>query len=805
MADEMRLPRFWKDRRLLVVTVVAIILVAALSLGAWSMVGKDRVEEITFAEVMATTTSERTDTYDHVVVASSAPILASAATPLAVWYDKPAGDYGMVPLLVEGEEEEVGQQARLKDYLDLSSPLRVDGADHTTASIQAALGAFERAGGVVVVDVGFEGYSASMRASLVASYLDIPVLVREGSVSDKAIRQALAELGADFVILAGPFAPSKEEVARELGLPVLFLGDEELEQAMNMLIADRFGRVDYGVLANPADVTGISCVDVQTDGPVEWEETGRFEAVERAGHLETFGTGSSSTVLTVEMTEGIQRLQVQATITSMDDPLRGIKENIGIVPIVSLWLEDGSGQLVAYGSSIGYRAGEAALDVVAIDETDDLRLRVSIYYGISGRTNLGTMGYDLDSVGWSRIAAEWEVSFTRTPLNTPMVPQVPGLSRLAPYLAAVHGGFVVSDPDLSYLDEAWAESYPTSTGPWYDKDQHEGVNSHVDRNVEALDGSVRALNMQQVPEGGTLYETYTSGPAWMALLGDAVSIPQAYVEKDPSWEEATQFGLGWATDEVYRLNDTLSIGRVISTTVAGVSTLVARTMFYEEYTLSHMESLDFAESNDWMSNYMLLYGEAGGQTGGLFWQRPFGEELRSLGWNVEQYGDTLENDRQSMELRGAYERSNFMEVMLHGNWYWYVPEMNGPDEYSTSVKNMDIRTWELGPSFFISAACLMGRIDGVPADQSIALIFMQSGVNAFVGATRSTGSESGTRWMEWSLLYDDTSVGEALRQSMVDNPAEPTVYVRTLFADPAFNPYEPGNGFSDQGRPAIGW
>jgi hypothetical protein len=275
----MRLPRFWKDRRLLAISVVAIVIVAAISFGAWSTVGKDRVEEITFSEVMATSTSQRTDTYDHVIVASEAPILASAATPLAVWYDKPAGEYGMVPLLVEGEDEEAGQQARLKDYLSLSSPLRVDGPDHTTASIQAALIGFERAGGAVIVDMNFEGYTASMQASLIASYLDIPVIVREGRTSDKAIGQALDELKAKFVVLAGPFAPSKEDVAKELGLPVLFLGEDELEQAMNMLIADRFGRVDYGVLANPTDVSGISCVDIQSDGPVEWEESGRFDAV----------------------------------------------------------------------------------------------------------------------------------------------------------------------------------------------------------------------------------------------------------------------------------------------------------------------------------------------------------------------------------------------------------------------------------------------------------------------------------------------------------------------------------------------
>lgn len=801
----MRLPRYLTDRRLLAVTVVAIVIIAALSLGAWSMVRRGDVEEITFAEVMATATSERSGSFDHVVVASSAPILVSAAAPLACWYDKPAGDHGLVPLLVDGEDVEAGQQARLKRHLGLSSPLVVDGPDHTTASVQAALATYSKAGGAVVVDVGFGGYQASLRASLVASYLDIPVLVRDGAASTDTLREALEEMGAEFVILAGPFDPPARDVARDLGLPVVFMGDEELQQAVSMLVADRFGRVDYGVLANPLDVTGISCVDVQVDGPVEWEETGRFESVERAGHLETFGTGSSSTQMPVEAGEGIQRIQVTARITSIDDPLRGIKEGIGIVPILSLWMEDRSGALVAYGSSIGYRAGEAALDVVAVDQTDDLSLRMSVFYGISGRTNLITMGYDLDSVAWSRISADWEVSFVRTPLNTPMVPQVPGLSSLAPYLASVHGGFVVADPDLSYLDAGWAEEFPTAYGPWYDKGQHQAVNAHVDRNVDALDGAVRDLNMHQVPGGGTLYETYTEGPAWMALLGDAVAIPQYYVEKDPSWEEATQFGLGWATDEMYRLNGTLSIGRVLSTSVAGASTLIARTMFYEDVATGHMNGLDYIESNDWMSNYMLLYGEGGGQTGGLFWQRPFADELRSLGWNAEQYGDTFENDRQTMVARGAYERANFMEVMLHGNWYWYVPEMNGPDEYSTSVKNMDLRAWELGPSFFISAACLMGRIDGVPADQSIALNFIQAGVNAFVGATRSTGSESGTRWMEWSLLYNDTSVGEALRHSMVVNPAEPTVYVRTLFADPAFNPYEPGNGFSDQGRPEIGW
>lgn len=804
MAIGMRLPRLLADRKVLTIAVVAIIIIAALGLGAWSTTRQDDVEEIGFNDVMSTT-SVRSDSYDHVVVDTGAPILASAATPLACWYDKPSGGFGLVPLLVDGEETEAHQQTRLKGQLDLTSPLRVEGPDHTTASISGALMAFEKAGGVVVVDASFGGYEASLQAGLVASYLDIPVLVRDGASSTGKIREAARELGAEFVILAGPFEPSSREVAREIGLPVLYLKGEDLEQAVGMLLVDRFGRTDYGVLTNPSDVAGISCFDFQTDGPVEWEERGHFSAVTRAGHLEDFSSGDSSQVINVDIAQGIQRLQIEAKITAMDDPFVNLKEDIGIVPIVSLWLEEGNGDIVAYGSSIGYRAGEAALDVTTINGTDDLELTISIFYGISGRTNLGTMGNGLGSVGWSRISADWEISFVQTPLASPMVPQVAGLSRMAPYLAAAHGGFVVADSDMAYLDSEWGSSYSTSTGPWYDKGQHDPVNAHVERNVQALEDAVTDLNLYETEGGTTLYETYTTGPAWLAMLGDATAIPQYYYEKEQSWVEDVQFGLGWASDETYRLNGTLSIGRVLSTTVAGVSSLVARTLFYEEVALSHTETLDYAESNDWGSNYLLLFGEGGGQTGGLFWQRPFADELSTLGFNAEQYGDTLENDRQTMLARGAYVRANYMEIMLHGNWYWYVPEMNGPDEYSTSVKNMDIRNWDLGPSFFISAACLMGRIDGVPADQSIALNFMSAGVNAFVGATRSTGSESGTRWMEWSLLYNDTSVGEALRHSFAVNPAVPTVYVRTLFADPAFNPFEPQNGFSDQGRPRIEW
>ena len=800
----MHIPAMPRRRTVLSAAVAAVVLAAALWAGT-GMPGLGRgVEQLGIGDVMGLASAHSTD-HDHVLVAADAPILAAVAAPAACWYDRPGGSVGLVPLLLDGDAEEAAQQSRVVSALGLARPLRVEGPSHTLTSVRVATTAWFRAAGAVVVQPGPGGYNASLVGGVIASYLNVPLLVWEGRASTGVLAECLGGLGASYVVLAGPFEPSWRDLARDLDLPVVRLEGRELHAAQLALAADRFGRVDYGVLANPSDTTGISCVDVQAGGAVEWEERGEFAAVSRVGHVETLSSADSSAIVRVPTEPGVQRLRVLARLSNMDDPLEAVKQQLGVVPIVSLWLTDADGGLVAYGSSIGYRAGEAALDVVAVDVAGDMSLRVSAFYGIKGRSNSGTMGQGWDGVGWSRVSADWEVRFERTPLTTPLVPQLPGLSRLAPYLASAHGGFVVADPGLSHLDGDWAATAGagSAAGPWYDASMHAAVNARVERNVASLRASMGALDTVGATGGGSLLDAYLEGPAWLAILGDAACIAQWYEPKDPSWEEDVEFGLGWASDEPYRLDGNLSIGRPLSSTVAGSSTLIARTLWYEQLARAHESSLAFPEDNDWSSNYMLLYGEGGGQTGGLFWQRPFADELRAAGFDPHQYGDNLQNDRQTMVARGAYERSSYMEVMLHGNWYWYCPELNGLDEYSTSVKVMDVRDWSLGPSVLLSAACLMGRIDGVPPDQSIALAFMGAGANAFVGATRSTGSESGTRWMEWDLIHNDTSVGEALRLSMAEHPEPPTVWVRMLFADPAFNPYEPGNGFAQQGRPVM--
>ncbi|MCK5030506.1 MAG: hypothetical protein KAR64_03480, partial [Thermoplasmatales archaeon] len=124
------------------------------------------------------------------------------------------------------------------------------------------------------------------------------------------------------------------------------------------------------------------------------------------------------------------------------------------------------------------------------------------------------------------------------------------------------------------------------------------------------------------------------------------------------------------------------------------------------------------------------------------------------------------------------------------------------DMYGKAIDVAHAKNWVYSkPSVFLTSACLMGRIDGIPPNMNIGLTMLHAGCNCFVGATRMTGSEAGLTTFENHLIVDDLSVGEALRGEKRVDREPPTYYVRVLYGDPAFNPYEPNNGFSNQGRP----
>jgi hypothetical protein len=520
----------------------------------------------------------------------------------------------------------------------------------------------------------------------------------------------------------------------------------------------------------------------------------------RTGNNEMDIIGESRHYQAIEVPGGITRVQIYVNFTSINNkPLDPFRDAIEIEPLIFATLYDPNGNIAATAPSYSLDVGKTYLETETFNFSGTYSLETNVFYGTDGlNTYAGT------ELGVSNIDGEYEIAVKISELGRPHLPIYPKMSMMAPYLTASHGGIVIADPDFEVTVDGYErEADGFGTGPFYNTDLFAPTNDRVAYVVEALNATMEMLTSHE------LYDGYINGPAWLAIVGGSNMIPQYYESKDASWVEDVVYGAGWATDNEYSLDLQLSHGRVLGRDICDASTLVARTLFYEPYVEGHNQMIqqEYGSGEDWGSNFHFLAGEMGGRTGWFFWQRDFAVEVESHGFNSEEYYQDYENDRQTMLIQGAYERANFFDLMMHGNWYWYVPELNGFDSYSTGVKVSDIikapTDWQLGPSTYVTGSCILGRIDGVPPAQSLTFAFMHAGVNAFFSASRSTGSEAKAGTIEMSLLYDDLSVGEALREDKHVNQEPAAFYVRNLFGDPAFNPYEPENGFGDQGRPSM--
>ena len=357
---------------------------------------------------------------------------------------------------------------------------------------------------------------------------------------------------------------------------------------------------------------------------------------------------------------------------------------------------------------------------------------------------------------------------------------------LAPYITSAHGGIILADSNFELTDENYSEiARGYSTGPWYNEKLHEYNNKKVNYTINKLK---QILNKIQKED---MLNDYLNGPAWLAILGDTNMIPMYYYK--PSQQGILEKGL--PSDNPYYLDFNLSVGRIISYNVQDVSNLISRTLFYEKICNKNISN------ESWHNKFNFVFGEGFGETGGIFHQIPYSKEIQEYGFKTEVYGN-LRNSRQISEKLEIYTNSNFIEYLGHGDWFWYTPSLYGFDFYSKSIDVAHAKDWIYkNPSIFLTSACLMSRIDGIPSYMNIGLTMLHAGCNSFIGATRETGQEAGLEILENHLIIDNLSIGEALRGEKRIDKELPTFYVRTLYGDPAFNPYEPNNGFSNQGIP----
>jgi hypothetical protein len=612
-------------------------------------------------------------------------------------------------------------------------------------------------------------YTQSLMASPLSSYLHIPILLYNTTQQNhQEIIETLNQLNTKKIYLVGDINPSLFQNNYNC---ILLKNKSIIQDYLLSIIKNKFHSLDYITLTNPADTLPLSTLNSQLK---KTKQSNHHTALYFLGKKHLL-TGTDTITKQISIPKGIHKLSINISLKNTTS----IFPSKTTIPIfLSAELTDSNGRTIAYGHSPGYQKDSTYIETLITNKSGEYKLTISLFHGYRG-------GF-FSLRGLSNIDTTVHIKQNLQTLSSAHYPLIPNLSQNAGYLTSAHGGIIIANEHFSLTDSTYETiANHHATGPWYDETLHAYNNEKVAFITKQLNTQLNQLKTHD------LYESYVNGSGWLALLGDTNMIPMYYYKSNQT--HLAERGL--PSDNPYSLHHQLSPGRIMSYTAADASVLIVRTLFYK-----HLCGPAQPE-DEWHRKFNFIYGEGFGETGGIFHQIPYADEIESYGFVTNVYGD-LKNSRQVAERLGQYTDANFIEYLGHGDWYWYIPSIYGFNTVGQSIGSVNVRDWNITrPNVMLTSACLMGRVDGVPPKMSIALSFLHAGSNAFVGATRETGQEAGLTVMENHLILDDFSLGEALRGEKQVDKIGPTYYVRCLFGDPAFNPYDPIHGFSNQGRP----
>jgi hypothetical protein len=764
-------------------TQVALFLVLLLLLSTIQAQSNTQDDIISHQAEIPYEQSTRFSIADAVIVPDDNPFFCLIGTSIACWYDNVANTTGLIPLLVQHEGNLTSAQTRflesyfssnnhslliLGEHLNTSYPVTEMIGSPPAVALDLAAQAFITAPIVLIIpyDTG-DAYQLSLLATPLASYLNMPILIYDHN--DAALQTVCTQLQTTKAYLIGDIALNLTNVTM---MPLT--SEEAITTTILTVIKEQFGAINYLAMTNPSDV--ILPAIINTTKIQITDHISNKKIIILNKEIDVIGNDTREYGISIPV--GINRVHISGEILQKDRPF--FERFSPIVSLIFMTLTDTQGNVVAYANSMGYDFGNTYLETLTCNASGEYTLQVKVFNGIKG-------GFFIQR-GLSWFDADINITTTITTLGNPHLPLIPNLSSIAPYLTAAHGGLIIANTTWELTDASYASAAQGSgAGPWYNESLHPFTNTKVNATVQQLNRTLDALGTHDLISG------YLNGPAWLAILADTTMIPMYYY--GPSQEDIPDRGL--PSDNPYSLNQSLSVGRLISWDVSDVSVLIARTFFYETIC-GQPENPD-----DWHYRFNFVFGEGFSETGGIFHQIPYAKEIRNYGFSSKVYGD-FRNSRQITDLLHVYTSANYIEYLGHGDWFWFPASLYGFDMYSKAVDVAHAKNWVyLKPSIFLSSACLMGRTDGLPPQMNIGLAMLHAGCNGFVGATRETGQESGLTVLENHLIVDNWSLGEALRGEKRIDTEPPTFYVRVLYGDPAFNPYEPQNGFSNQGRPVF--
>ena len=597
-----------KNDKLIVLFGVVILVMASIGVYYWAPQETKKVEA-NLEDVFGISGVLSSNEPNAVAVSDSSPFYALIATPLAVHYDT-EGVQHIKPFLVVNLDEPSTAVTKLDDQLDMQfGKIQIPEKEGTSAkecSLYIAKKYWDRSDGVLIIENNETGYNLGVVAVPLASYLSMPVIITDKV--DQDVKEVLQDLGVKYSLVCGDIDG--------YGDYIKFDNVDEIVDASIKLAQEKFGDINYITLANPRDAWSPEVLN---------ETTVLSESGTLAGgnglpsHVLDYLLYSEGKTFSFKIPDDYKYALVKLDIRNLEDP-RYIEE-FGDDIILG-------GSFTNYVRTVAYPAKRDSQGNV---EEDRLHFE-SVYYDSGGEEFTVSLSSSFTVID----SAEFEITVTVEKLSNPYYPMMKQFSSVAPYLAAYHKGIVFAKPEFAFAadDDKTLNGKKLSgnTQVFYNPMLIPVINQHVYENIHLPLNNLLA-KLANVDSGVAesekyLKQTCDQDPYYIALVGDAIMLPQYYYRSphsDPFTNPAvglygtncpSDFIYGNVDPETYSLlpyaadyleNDMHSdfpeaeniVGRIVGYDVQDASALIARTVFYDQV---------IDDFGDWKNNAAILTG-----------------------------------------------------------------------------------------------------------------------------------------------------------------------------------------------------
>jgi len=826
---------------------VVVILIGALFVGMTRSSGDDGEPATMDDLLMSKSYRTQMEQGGSVVVSDDDPFYAIMATPVAVHYEE-TGELMATPLLVAGDTPSITVKRFMQAYNrpttitigavgDLSVPksftILEEDMKHTSLTVAETF--WTSSDGAMIVPETKEGYDLAVAAAPLASYLDIPIIVTNEVCP--GVEDTLGSLGVKYTVCIGDSAG----YGKTFHIRTLTEAQDTIAEVIKSPMG-LAGEVEYLTIANPQDIVPMDVIE-SIDFP--FQDQIYAHGTQESGIAGTTPAPAPDALsYQFEIPSDWEYTNVKFTLRFRANQMA---EELG--SRIYVFVYDGNEELngapaleAFFGTPAGRIEGEYRIVDFDLALNNDpgphyMELSAREIWSGSPPGRYGVITADPETV---YLTAQVQR------LSDYVYPLMGSISSMAPYLTAYRMGIVMADPSYA-LKSPCSEGSVTLGEPSFD------VEAMGTANVKAMEvhnETIRTLARLVGVESEDLMDDHTAlneladhyyyNPVDVGIIADTNMVPHYYFPGG----EITE-GLGEPGDIIYgdinmnpvapphdvgdgRINSEypdleLPVGRIDGFDVQDTSALLSRTFFYYDIIDSFTGYSQGNRHTDWKNNgYVFLGSEMPVETMYPSLATQMTAEFQDGGFNPKKTTEIMSHRTNSQRFQ---EGSNYIIGGVHGFYYWYVPAARSKYAGGSAYDVAHVRDMDFGPSTIYMISCVVGRIDGLDPENSLAMAYMHGGVNAYIGATRSTygwvdvdnvdvrlDSEGAVLMGEFFSQYvlaEDMTVGMALRDAKNDYIVEDgegglindlgkeysyMIYGHyILHGDPAFNPYEPNN------------